>query len=146
MKRRVESNIRPALARMLSSISFGGPLRRKGAFPTLLLLSAVQIWGQTPMKMPTPSLDIAVATPAPVATPEMAQMTAQKMGDPGLVPPGMMVGMAKRWMIDYQLIDKMDGNRTVASFSILHKTFRFKLIAPLSSPRLLPQLDSKGFC
>ena len=42
----------------------------------------------------------------------MTDMDSEKMGAPGLVPPGIMVGMAKRWMVGYQVMfDKMDGNR-----------------------------------
>jgi len=62
-------------------------------------------------------------TPAPTAKPDMTLMkssgTASQdagMGDDmmsaaGLVPPGIMVGKAGRWMVGYQVMfDKMDGN------------------------------------
>lgn len=55
---------------------------------------------------------------APLFTPNLRQsagtqenMGSGAMGAPGLVPPGLMVGRAGRWMVGYQIMfDNMDGN------------------------------------
>jgi hypothetical protein len=92
--------------------SLGGHLLRSLALPAFALISTASIWGQTPMKMPTPAPGALSTAPAPTPTSEMAVMDDAKMGGRGLVLPGIMVGTAKRWMIGYQLMfDKMDGNR-----------------------------------
>jgi len=57
-----------------------------------------------------------------------AAMPNDMMGAAGLVPPGIMVGKAGRWMVGYQVMfDKMDGNlvgsRRISDAAILERFF-----------------------
>ena len=71
---------------------------------------------KTPTPTPTPK-------PMPTSSPKMAEMKSKDtssqdagmgddmMGAAGLVPPGIMIGKAGKWMIGFQsMFDKMDGN------------------------------------
>ncbi len=111
--------------RIIFWTSLSRHLLRTVGFLVVIFFMAAQIWGQSTMTMPTPSV---TPTPKSMAMPtrraEMNDMKSgsdssmnkdmdgDKMGAPGLVPPGIMVGMKGKWMIGYQLMfDKMDGNR-----------------------------------
>ena len=91
---------------------------------TLLMICGLPVYGQQSSVsinrafLPTPT-----PQPMPTASPEMAGMKSRDastqdtgtgddmMGAAGLVPPGIMIGKAGRWMVGYQVMfDKMDGN------------------------------------
>ena len=88
----------------------------------------------TPTPTPPPNGMTQSPTPKPDMT-EMkssdasslkAEMGDDMMGAAGLVPPGIMVGKAGRWMVGYQVMfDRMDGNlvgtRRISDAKILER-------------------------
>ena len=64
----------------------------------------------TPQPMPAASPDMAGMKSKDTASQDQG-MDDDMMGAAGLIPPGIMVGKAGRWMVGYQVMfDKMDGN------------------------------------
>ena len=77
------------------------------------------------IKSPTPKPDM-TKMKSSEASSSKAEMGDDMMGAAGLVPPGIMVGKAGRWMVGYQVMfDRMDGNlvgtRRISDAKILER-------------------------
>lgn len=101
---------------------------------TFLALSVSTKGFQTATPTPTPDGMDPAGTPKPAmkdmnsrdASTQQAGMGNDMMGAGGLVPPGIMVGKAGRWMVGYQVMfARMDGNiigtHTVSTGTVLNR-------------------------